>query len=99
MLTLTQQEYIKFLRERETLSISEISKRVDVDWRTAKKYADKEDWNIFETSRSTNACKIMDPFMEIVTTWITEDKLMPCLLYTSDAADEEDSVDLGGRRI
>eukprot|EP00658_Telonema_sp_P-2_P032692 TRINITY_DN24143_c0_g1_i8.p1 TRINITY_DN24143_c0_g1~~TRINITY_DN24143_c0_g1_i8.p1 ORF type:complete len:106 (-),score=24.16 TRINITY_DN24143_c0_g1_i8:35-352(-) len=25
--------------------------------------------------------------------------LQPCLLYTSDAADEEDSVDLGGRRI
>ena len=23
----------------------------------------------------------------------------PCLLYTSDAADEEDSVNLGGRRI
>src|SRR5665648_357380 len=23
----------------------------------------------------------------------------PCLLYTSDAADEEDSVDRGGRRI
>src|SRR5665648_45876 len=26
-------------------------------------------------------------------------KFIPCLLYTSDAADEEDSVDLGGRRI
>src|SRR5674536_280328 len=25
--------------------------------------------------------------------------LQRCLLYTSDAADEEDSVDLGGRRI
>ena len=25
--------------------------------------------------------------------------LTDCLLYTSDAADEEDSVDLGGRRI
>ena len=25
--------------------------------------------------------------------------LKVCLLYTSDAADEEDSVDLGGRRI
>ena len=24
---------------------------------------------------------------------------MDCLLYTSDAADEEDSVDIGGRRI
>src|SRR5665648_1282173 len=26
-------------------------------------------------------------------------KVENCLLYTSDAADEEDSVDLGGRRI
>ena len=26
-------------------------------------------------------------------------KHIVCLLYTSDAADEEDSVDLGGRRI
>src|SRR5678815_6026243 len=28
---------------------------------------------------------------------ITE-KILPCLLYTSDAADERSSVDLGGRR-
>ena len=28
-----------------------------------------------------------------------ENQLSYCLLYTSDAADEEDSVDLGGRRI
>src|SRR5664280_2377670 len=28
-----------------------------------------------------------------------EDSRRSCLLYTSDAADEEDSVDLGGRRI
>src|SRR5674536_222970 len=28
-----------------------------------------------------------------------KEQLVPCLLYTSDAADEEDSVDLGGRRI
>src|SRR5665648_799975 len=28
-----------------------------------------------------------------------QDKYKGCLLYTSDAADEEDSVDLGGRRI
>eukprot|EP00658_Telonema_sp_P-2_P050751 TRINITY_DN38787_c0_g2_i1.p1 TRINITY_DN38787_c0_g2~~TRINITY_DN38787_c0_g2_i1.p1 ORF type:complete len:125 (-),score=18.07 TRINITY_DN38787_c0_g2_i1:110-484(-) len=30
---------------------------------------------------------------------IAEDEGLTCLLYTSDAADEEDSVDLGGRRI
>eukprot|EP00658_Telonema_sp_P-2_P056146 TRINITY_DN44632_c0_g1_i1.p1 TRINITY_DN44632_c0_g1~~TRINITY_DN44632_c0_g1_i1.p1 ORF type:complete len:117 (-),score=28.30 TRINITY_DN44632_c0_g1_i1:44-394(-) len=28
-----------------------------------------------------------------------EKDMCTCLLYTSDAADEEDSVDLGGRRI
>src|SRR5664279_6010934 len=34
-------------------------------------------------------------------TYLFYDSLLPyvCLLYTSDAADEEDSVDLGGRRI
>ena len=30
---------------------------------------------------------------------VCEDKFQRCLLYTSDAADEEDSVGLGGRRI
>ncbi|GAB5839720.1 hypothetical protein JMUB7531_29100 [Staphylococcus aureus] len=25
--------------------------------------------------------------------------ILPCLLYTSDAADDGESVDLGGRRI
>eukprot|EP00656_Telonema_subtile_P055580 TRINITY_DN8651_c0_g1_i2.p1 TRINITY_DN8651_c0_g1~~TRINITY_DN8651_c0_g1_i2.p1 ORF type:complete len:108 (+),score=26.28 TRINITY_DN8651_c0_g1_i2:89-412(+) len=28
-----------------------------------------------------------------------DNQVKDCLLYTSDAADEEDSVDLGGRRI
>src|SRR5664280_3828693 len=31
--------------------------------------------------------------------WVWRDIPGTCLLYTSDAADEEDSVDLGGRRI
>ena len=33
----------------------------------------------------------------VTTMW--ERLLMACLLYTSDAADERSSVDLGGRRI
>ena len=42
---------------------------------------------------------------EIVWTWVpyeedhSQGKDRPCLLYTSDAADERSSVDLGGRRI
>ena len=30
---------------------------------------------------------------------VNERQIAPCLLYTSDAADERSSVDLGGRRI
>ena len=40
-------------------------------------------WNVIEKLQKT----------ENMTVFLT------CLLYTSDAADEEDSVDLGGRRI
>ena len=43
-------------------------------------------------------CKI--PFKDYI--WIKGDyflELNSCLLYTSDAADERSSVDLGGRRI
>ena len=31
--------------------------------------------------------------------WSSFNQVGPCLLYTSDAADERSSVDLGGRRI
>src|SRR5665648_1208886 len=45
--------------------------------------------NITATSNSIKYCVFDDlPILSIL-----------CLLYTSDAADEEDSVDLGGRRI
>lgn len=40
-----QQEYIKFLREAEGLSVSDIARQVGVHWRTAKRYADQSDWN------------------------------------------------------
>eukprot|EP00658_Telonema_sp_P-2_P024114 TRINITY_DN19673_c0_g1_i6.p1 TRINITY_DN19673_c0_g1~~TRINITY_DN19673_c0_g1_i6.p1 ORF type:complete len:149 (-),score=35.28 TRINITY_DN19673_c0_g1_i6:26-472(-) len=36
---------------------------------------------------------------DLKATQAREGMLRSCLLYTSDAADEEDSVDLGGRRI
>ena len=37
--------------------------------------------------------------MRVAQTGLTMAEYFRCLLYTSDAADEEDSVDLGGRRI
>ena len=37
-------------------------------------------------------------WLDAVASWAAA-SLSPCLLYTSDAADERSSVDLGGRRI
>ncbi len=38
-------DYIKYLYEKEEVSINEISAIVGIDWRTAAKYAKKDDWN------------------------------------------------------
>src|SRR5664280_2326858 len=41
----------------------------------------------------------VDQYLTVAETIAMYSGYYPCLLYTSDAADEEDSVDLGGRRI
>jgi transposase len=76
MLKVPQQDYIKYLREFEGLSISEIKNKLNVNWRTAKRYADKDDWNerLIKSNRSS---PVMDPYKDIVDTWLSEDKLIP----------------------
>src|SRR5665648_934048 len=53
-----------------------------------------EDTRITSKSDTIPQSKAIPPTLESDYTYTTT-----CLLYTSDAADEEDSVDLGGRRI
>jgi hypothetical protein len=45
VLAMPKQEYIKYLYEKEEESISKISARVGMNWRTAAKYAKKDNWN------------------------------------------------------
>ena len=40
-----------------------------------------------------------EPFVALGLGLVAGEQLVACLLYTSDAADERSSVDLGGRRI
>jgi hypothetical protein len=76
MLKMPQQQYIRFLREVEGCSIQDIADRVGVHWRTAKKYADKENWNANVTKRKSRF-PVMGPFMEIVDAWLEEVRLLP----------------------
>ncbi|MGF9713741.1 IS21 family transposase, partial [Paenibacillus naphthalenovorans] len=76
MLKMPQQQYIRFLREAEGCSIQEIADRVGVHWRTAKKYADQDNWNLRMTNRKSRS-PVMGPYMEIVDAWLEEDRLLP----------------------
>jgi transposase len=76
MLKMPQQQYIKFLREVEGLNISEISENMDINWRTAKKYADRDDWNQLLAKRNRLG-PVMKPYQEIVDTWLEGDRLLP----------------------
>lgn len=69
------QEYIKYLYEKKDMPIKQIAERTGVSWRTAKKYAHKDDWNV--ERRSNRRRPVMDAVAEIVDTWLLEDQLLP----------------------
>jgi transposase len=72
MLAMAQQQYIKHLREREDLSINTIAGEMNINWRTAKKYADKENWNSVLKERKKHY-PILGPYLDIIDTWLEED--------------------------
>ncbi len=71
-----QQDYIKYLYEKEEVSINEISAIVGIDWRTAAKYAKKDDWNPVQTKQKRRR-PVMEPYAETVDVWVLEDQLLP----------------------
>jgi len=75
MLKMTQVEYIKFLREQGR-SISEIAGKLEINWRTAKKYADSPT-NLSGLPPRKRKSPVMGPYMDTVDTWLEEDGLMP----------------------
>ncbi|MCL0080568.1 IS21 family transposase [Dehalococcoidia bacterium] len=77
MLTMVQIQYIKHLRDKKDKSIMEIAETVDLNWRTAKKYADREDWSRPLKQQRCKKRPVMDAFEEIVDTWLMEDSLSP----------------------
>ncbi|WP_245690234.1 IS21 family transposase, partial [Sporolituus thermophilus] len=64
------------MREVEGCTISEIARNRNISWRTAKKYADKNDWNIDFGPRIRQK-PVMEPFQEVVDTWLAEDRQLP----------------------
>jgi transposase len=76
MLAMPKKKYIKYLREVKGESIASIAKQLEVNWRTAKKYGDCEDWNPQKLPKARVRTK-MDNWMEIIETWLEEDQIRP----------------------
>lgn len=76
MLAMPEQEYIKYLYEKEECSIAEISAKLGINWRTAAKYAKKDNWN--EVCAASRRCQpVMDAVAEVIDMWLMEDRLKP----------------------
>ena len=71
------QHYIKYAYESEEASISKIARRTGVSWRTAAKYARRDDWNEPIPGARAKRRPVMDPVAETVDTWLLEDRLLP----------------------
>jgi transposase len=76
MLAMAQIQFIKHLRDREDFSVNGIAKKLEIDWRTAKKYADRSDWND-DPSKSSHRSRVMDLYIPIVDAWLLEDSSAP----------------------
>ena len=57
------------------------------------------DRDILVLRRDFDVLELLEDELIMALPPIPKHEVCPCLLYTSDAADERSSVDLGGRRI
>ncbi len=74
MLTVTQIDYIKHLRENEGASISEIASRLKCSWKTAKKYADGE-VDLQKRHRRARKKTVMEGYEEFIEAMLEENSL------------------------
>ena len=93
MLEMARIECIRTLRQWEGKDISEISRIMEVDWRTAKKYADAEELPVPKQGKRKRPK--MDPFMEHVAAMIQEDMSQSAKQRRTARVMYDDLVELG----
>ena len=77
--TMDQIHTIRQLYYEQGLNLSQISEKLGLDWKTVRKYVDKEDFNLPEPagSASKQHTSKLDPFKKTIDSWILADKKAP----------------------
>jgi len=76
MLDMVEIDYIKRLRNKKKLSITDIAEKLEINWRTAKRYADG-DFDPDEKTKRNRKSPVMEPYANIVDAWLQEDMKAP----------------------
>ena len=75
---MAQQQYIKHLYEMEEKSFSDIAKTLNINYRTARKYALKDDWNDDKLPKlEPESYPVLGEFIPIINKWLEDDKTKP----------------------
>lgn len=79
MYTMDQVHIIRELYYNQGLSLAEVARKVNCDWKTVRKYVDQED---FSPPKPTPESEViheskLDPFKPFIDQWLTNDKTAP----------------------
>lgn len=78
MLRMPQIKYIKDLYENEGLSLREIAKRTNTDFRTVQKYAYRDNWNPpVEPNMQPEAYPVLGEYIPTINEWLEQDEREP----------------------
>ena len=78
MLRMTQIEYIKDLYENEGLSLREIARRTNKDFRTVQKYAYRDNWSPpVEPKMGPEDYPVLGEYIPIINEWLEQDEREP----------------------
>ena len=73
MLTVAQRNYIKDMGEFEDVTVSEIARRLEINWRTAKKYVDGDGTHQVRPKQERKRQVMLKEHEECLRVWIEED--------------------------
>lgn len=75
---MTQQQYIKHLYEKEEKSLAEIARTTDLNYRTVRKYALKDDWSEDKPPNlEPKSYPVLGELIPTINEWSEKDKPVP----------------------
>lgn len=77
MLTMIEISYLKHLYEVENMPLTAIAKKMGLNFRTVRKYANMYDFNINKPIMKKSSYPVLGEYIDIIDKWLTDDLKLP----------------------